>query len=202
MNRFIIIDTIEDAQKFMGIDPNNIDWSKVYSTRYIKLSEDFVRKYADKIDWNLALVDNNLELSEKFILEHADKLDWSTIFCNQDLSEKVLFNLAEKLKDSRNFWYYVSKDQSLSIEFVKRYADKIIWGVFITHNITFYSPYDSDFDSQILEIAPAEAWKYISTIYMTYDTLMKYADKIDWDVYVASHENLIKIANLIVEKRS
>ncbi len=63
------------------ISKHNGDW--VFTSKYYKLSEDFIREFQDKVDWESILIYQRL--SEDFIREFQDKVYWSLISVNQTL---------------------------------------------------------------------------------------------------------------------
>jgi len=69
------------------------DWEEI--SKYQKLSEAFIEKYADKVDWTL--ISKYQKLSEPFIEKYADKVDWGEISEYQELSEPFIEKFEDKL---------------------------------------------------------------------------------------------------------
>lgn len=70
-----------------GISENdNMNWGVISISQ--KLSEDFIRKFADKLDWQF--ISLKQELSEPFMEEFIDRLDWWHIARWQKLSESFI----------------------------------------------------------------------------------------------------------------
>ena len=62
------------------------------------------------------------KLSESFIRDFADSLDWVYISQYQHLSEDMIREFKDKV-----VWYYISKYQHLSEEFIKEFKDRVDW---------------------------------------------------------------------------
>ena len=86
-----------------------------------KLSENFLRKYADKFKWSdWKVLSSCQKLSEKFILDFENKVNWSDITAGQELSEKFIEEHQDKIK-----WEYVARYQTITEEFFWKHQDKI-----------------------------------------------------------------------------
>lgn len=72
------------------------DWRR--TSRYQKLSEDFIREYQNKLNWdNISIYQ---ELSDDFIREFQDKVDWKLISIFQNLSEDFKQEFQHKIKSN------------------------------------------------------------------------------------------------------
>ena len=94
------------------------NWKGISSHQ--RLSEEFIKRYADKVDWNR--ISLHQKLSEEFIERHADKVNWRSISAEQKLSAEFI----ERHSDEVN-WYEISYYQTLSKEFMERHGDKLDW---------------------------------------------------------------------------
>ena len=80
-----------------------------------KLTENFIRKHADKIQWHLIPIYQTLSLD--FIREFADKMNWLAVSVNQHLNERFI----EEFK-GRIYWTPAFTHQtSLSAEFKRKH---------------------------------------------------------------------------------
>lgn len=87
------------------------------------LSEQFVEKHLKgKREWKRYAADVR-SLSEEFIRKHADKLDWHTLCSTQKLSERLMEDYIDRLD-----WLEVSINQKLSEKFIRKHQDKVVWG--------------------------------------------------------------------------
>jgi hypothetical protein len=102
---------------------SEVDW--YYISRYIQLSGDFIRQYADKIDWRQASIwQRALILDADLALELKDYIDWWS-FSAFGLGKYNGFTteVARKLKD---YLYWEKLDVSGKNEdFLHEFADKI-----------------------------------------------------------------------------
>src|SRR3712207_7474710 len=57
------------------------------SSKYQKLSEEFIEKHANKVNW--FWIGKYQKLSEAFIEKYKDKLDWEHVSKDQKLSEAL-----------------------------------------------------------------------------------------------------------------
>lgn len=76
------------------------DWSR--TSRYQKLSEEFIREYQNDVNWEY--ISKNQKLSEDFIREFQDKVDWEWISNSQNLSEKFIRKINNNWKTKKK-WY-------------------------------------------------------------------------------------------------
>ncbi|HNW65784.1 MAG TPA: hypothetical protein PKO10_01065 [Aliarcobacter cryaerophilus] len=122
-----------------------IKWDCI--SKYQKLSEEFIREFADKVDWyNVSAYQ---KLSESFIREFANKVYWRDISYKQKLSEEFIREFSDKVD-----WYWISFYQKLSEEFIREFADRIDW-----HHISMYQKLSEEF---IREFADKVDWNNIS----------------------------------------
>ena len=97
---------------------NKVNWG--YHSIYTRLSEDFIREFADKVDWTY--ISLYQKLSEDFIREFKDKIDWENVSLYQKLSEDFIREFADKVA-----WLCISKYQKLSEDFIREFTDKVDW---------------------------------------------------------------------------
>ena len=121
------------------------NWSNVL--RYAKLSEDFIKEFADKVNW--FCVSRYQHLSESFIREFTDRVDWDYISEYQRLSEDFIREYANWVN-----WNCISTYQHLGESFIREYANWVNW---IT--ISIYQHLSEDF---IREFAGRVDWYRIS----------------------------------------
>src|SRR5574344_1805717 len=76
-NKIKIIEEIKDIEKFFdeNVDNFEVDW--YYISRFQKLSEELIEKYADKVYWYF--ISKCQKLSESFIEKYSDKVNWGCI---------------------------------------------------------------------------------------------------------------------------
>ena len=73
-----------------------MDWVQpTFVCRYQKLSEEFMRKHADKLDWNALSIYQTF--SEEFAREYKDKVFWVAMAENQQFGENFKREFAEDL---------------------------------------------------------------------------------------------------------
>jgi len=87
---------------------DSLNWQYI-STR--KLSEEFIREFADKVIWYY--ISQYQILSEDFIREFKDRVNWEYISSYQKLSEAFIGEFKDKVS-----WYYISSNQMLSEDFI------------------------------------------------------------------------------------
>lgn len=96
------------------------DWKR-YASQVKGLSEDFIRKNANKLDWNL--ISQNQKLSMNFIREMQDYVNWLEISINQKLNESFIKEYKDKVS-----WPEILLNQNLSMKFIndlsKQFIDK------------------------------------------------------------------------------
>ena len=135
-----------------------IDWG--YVSRYLKLPEEFMRRYTDEVSWGW--ISHDQKLSENFMRENADKLEWIHICTDQVLSEKFI----EEMKDYID-WRTTVCNQKLSSKFIEKYADvfdkKRLW--------------DGVFKNQIDRMTNEQVYKYQKKI--GFSTYCVVSDRID-----------------------
>ena len=81
-------DTLERANEILGTNYNN--W--VLLSKHEGLTEDFIRKFADKVEWEW--ISQYQHLSEGFIREFKDDVDWICISTCQERSENLMGEVA------------------------------------------------------------------------------------------------------------
>ena len=83
--------TLVRANEILGT--NYGDW--VWLSKHEGLTEDFIRKFADKVEWEW--ISQYQHLSEGFIREFKDKVDWLCISRYQRLSENFIRKFANDI---------------------------------------------------------------------------------------------------------
>ena len=151
------INSFSDLMKTEGI---KIDWEWFYENGY-KMSEDFLA--AHLYDLPMDVICRHQKLSPKFIERKlSDFDDWHTLVVTQDLTEKCIVTISERLLEKeystdssdeyKNFWEYISLTQKLSTSFIEKHENDVNWSL-----ITIGQPLKDE------------------------SFLLKYADRIDWD---------------------
>jgi hypothetical protein len=156
---------------------NNLNWSAFFHTQSLPepLLEYLIEKYPSNILWNI--ISANQYVSEVFIIKHFIQLDNDSICMQQTLSEgfiEKLFTILninivyEYQNCSSNFidnmyikfpnitidFNIISKYQTLSMDFISKYADKLNWKLLSEHQ---------KLSEQIIEKFHDKVyWKYIS----------------------------------------
>jgi hypothetical protein len=109
--------------------------------------------------------------------EFKDKVSWYYISKYQKLSE----NFIREFKDKVN-WCYISLYQKLSEDFIREFKDKVDW-----INISLYQKLSEDF---IREFKDKVSWYYISEYQtLSEDFIREFKDKVDW-FYISVHQTL------------
>ena len=166
-------DTLARANEILSTNYN--DWSAL--SCHGGLTEDFIRKFADKVDW--FRISGIQHLSEDFIREFQYRVDWERISINQHLSEDFI----REFKDRVN-WGWISYFQRLSEDFIREFKDNVSWGW-----MSCYQHLSEDF---IREFADKVNWTYISIHqHLSEDFIREFADKVKWD-WIAKFQRLSK----------
>ena len=95
-NNNILKLTAKEVEKLSENILNNASdnyWDRLSSVK--GLSEDFIRKFADKVNWKC--ISKYQKLSEYFIKEFADIVDWECISIYQTLSENFIREFQNKV---------------------------------------------------------------------------------------------------------
>lgn len=72
------------------------DWvAPLFVSRWQKLSEEFMRRHADRLDWSTLSIYQ--KFSTDFIRENYDKVFWVAMAENQELDEKTKREFKEEL---------------------------------------------------------------------------------------------------------
>ena len=111
-------DTLSRANEILGTNYN--DW--VLLSKHEGLTEDFIRKFADKVDWEW--ISQYHHLSEDFIREFKDRVYWGCISSYQNLSEDFIREFKYRLR-----WVCISKYQHLSEDFIREFANRVDWNM-------------------------------------------------------------------------
>ena len=86
-----------------------------------KLSEDFMRQYADYLNWYD--LSQHQQMSEEFCKEFLTRVDWRSVLNRGLISEQFLRNYKDEIK-----WEVVSNSSMpLSIDFLREFKDQICW---------------------------------------------------------------------------
>jgi hypothetical protein len=94
---------------------NRLNWKRLPSFVYCKLSEEFLDEYKDYVDFEM--VSRYCYLSEGFIRRHSTVLDWNYICQTQSLSNEFMDEFYEYL------WFdYIFQDQVTSEDFIEKYC--------------------------------------------------------------------------------
>ena len=183
---------------------------------YQVLSEDFIRKFADKVDWRT--ISSHQEISENFIREFQDKVDWREISCKtlsesfiQEFQDKINWNLLmnfhtpsaeflQKFKSRFHLsnWESISR-KKLSIESLEKFKDKINWNVFSKFIIYNYNEQEirelfGEFKTRIKKdyIFFYHYDERIKKIVYSEDFIRELKNEINWRPYLAYNKNYSK----------
>jgi hypothetical protein len=107
----------EFSETFIIENVENVDWDVICRQ---PLTEEIMRKYADKINFNT--VSQCQHLSEDFMDYFKSKLNWSYLSCHQVMSQKFIADNA-KLVD----WLDIIKYQQIEETFIDENATNIPW---------------------------------------------------------------------------
>ena len=158
----IMYSTLEKANEILGT--NYQDWSAL--SCHGGLTEDFIRKFADKVEWYC--ISEYQRLSEDFIREFADKVEWCPISIYQHLSEEFIREFADRVN-----WICISEYQSLSEDFIREFKDRVDW-----FYISEHQRLSEDF---IREFADKLDWDWISKYqYLSEDFIREFSVRLDW----------------------
>ncbi len=179
------------------------------------LSEDFIRKFADKVDWHS--ISSHQEISENFIREFQDKVDWKMISQKKNLSEDFIREFQDKfnwyllvschspseefLREFQNrfhlsHWESIS-GKKLSIKSLKEFKYKINWDLFSRYIIYNYNEQEiKDLFEEFTGYIKKDYFffGYVddrfknSTIYSE-DFIKELKNKVDWRPYLAYNKN-------------
>lgn len=139
------LNDIENITREEAIRLSHGDWSII--SEHVKLSEDFIAKFADMVDWTK--ISECQTLSESFIERFADKVNWREISFYQNLSDNFVAKFYNKLDINRVIensssisedfirsntdkmteysWCIISCNRRLSEEFIREFQDKLDW---------------------------------------------------------------------------
>lgn len=108
----------EDKLRNNALNGKYVNWN--YISKYMILSEDFIREFKDKVYWyNIC---ENQTLSEDFIKEFSNYVNWAKISYYQLLSEDFIEQFSDKVD-----WFNISYSQKLSEKFINKFSNKIYW---------------------------------------------------------------------------
>lgn len=139
-------------------------------------TDQFIEEHKDEIDWAKLL--KKVMLTEEQIEKYKDYIIWKNVFLYQPVSEQFI----EKYIDKLETFDWVCAHRNLSIEFTKKYEDKIHWN-FITQN-TLSDEFLREFSCKI-------NWQTY-TILHCYDWnesfMREFAEDIDWQMLLDRKE--------------
>jgi hypothetical protein len=140
-----------------------VDWEEI--SYHQKLSEDFIREFADYVNW--WSISSKQKLSEEYIREFADDVDWEWISKNQKLSENFIKEFADKVN-----WDHISSYQQLSENFIREFKNKLNWNCI--------SIYQKLSEGIIREFTDKLNWFNISKYqYLSEDFIKEFKDRLD-----------------------
>jgi hypothetical protein len=132
---------------------NNLDIINFYyiSQYNNNITSTFIDKYIDK-NWNFNTISYRSNLSIKFIHKHINKLNFKHLLLyNKNIMK--LFDIIENIDNTHNiyknkinkFWFDISFNKYITMDFVEKYIDKP-WSIYnLTYNpnfnITFFETY-------------------------------------------------------------
>lgn len=115
-----VIDILEDykfklseefIERLLPIVDDDYIWVDIFE--YQKLSENFIRKYAELYDNDIwSVISRCQTLSEDFIIEFKDKVNWYDISGDQKFSEEFALKFHNKL-----YWAPIIRRKLFSIDF-------------------------------------------------------------------------------------
>ena len=165
--------TLARANEILGT--NYGDW--VWLSKHEGLTEDFIRKFADKVEWEW--ISQYQHLSEGFIREFADRVYWYWISKYKHLSEDFIREFADELD-----WVGISLYQRLSEDFIRENKCRVNW-----HCVSIFQHLSENF---IREFADRLNWDSISIHqHLSEDFIREFADKVKWD-WIAKFQRLSK----------
>ena len=152
------------TEDFIREFADKVDWYIV--SRYQYLSENFIRELKDMVDWSW--ISESQHLSENFIREFTDKVDWGCISMYQHLSEDFIREFQDRVD-----WVYISNSQHLSEDFIREFQDKVDWyWVSVDQHLS---------ESFFREFKDRLSWYGISKYqHLSEDFIREFADRVDW----------------------
>lgn len=143
------------SEEFIDEFKDKIDWDQL-SIFHI-FSEKQLIKYKDKVDWYVAITVQ--KINENVIRECLIDLDVSykrsvfqSIFEFNKLSEAFIEELINlNYKEDFVDWYYISRYQTLSENFIRKYKDKVNWK-YILLNQKLSEEFKNEFKDKIKNI--------------------------------------------------
>lgn len=189
------------SDEFIQEYSDKIHWDRIMLNR---LSEDLIRTYKDKeFNWNS--ISAHMKLSEEFISEFSDKLNWEFLVEYQKLSDKIIRDHFDKIKNlnldrclekvlSEDFmrnapdleypWDWISSNLKLSEEFISEFSDKVNWGYILR-----YQSISDEFIRDHFDYIGKLSW-YILRDFMSEELMLMLKDKeLPWDK-ISSELNL------------
>lgn len=142
------------SEEFIEKFENKIVW-EVLATKH-EYSISFIKKYKHRLKNALITTDNSslvlelkdsisfssykinyLDFSDEILFKIIDKVSWESLIFSRKLSETLIEKGVEFF--TKKEWEYLSDKQPLSIDFIKKYHDKVHWG-----GICFYQNFSHD----------------------------------------------------------
>ena len=159
-NQFISEEFIEDELKIM--DPKSIRWncladnkhlSENFFRKYIEHFKNYLHNLASKnlsesfFEFIIPMVSNNdfyfweelsynKNLSSSFLIKYfkLGKFNYDDIFENRGIDEKFVEYWIEENKDVKSVpWKIISDHVDMSLEFIKKYENYIVWASYATN---------------------------------------------------------------------
>lgn len=182
--------------------PNNVNWIDIsrcfpldikFIEKYkdqliwdiLECYEDLVCNYLDFIETHidkLYLIQLYRWLSFnpkhiEFLLRHQDELDWDTLSENKDLTSNLInSNMRSQFKilsENELYWYHLSNDFELTIDFIEEHKNKIDWTIMSESrnlSLNFIEQYEDYID-----------WSEISRYTkLPNNFIIKHANKLNW----------------------
>lgn len=143
------------SEEFIDEFKNKIDWEQL--SILCIFSEKQLIKYKDKVDWYIAV--GIQKINETIIRECLIDLNdsckrsiFQSMFEFNKLSEAFLEELIN-IDPNEDFvdWYYISRYQTLSEDFIRKYKDKVYWK-YILLNQKISEEFKNEFKDKIENI--------------------------------------------------
>jgi len=133
INKWYIIDNMYNPDYYKLIPKTKetfknyrfcIDWKELIIQKCIIAEEviEWIEDYAD-----VAIISIYQKFSKNLLRKVHDKISYSCLLSHQVLPIDILYNIIECNELSSTDWYYISLNQTIDLEFIQKYFDKIQW---------------------------------------------------------------------------
>lgn len=169
-------------EKFSNLYKSTFDW--LYLTNHGELTEDSIRKFADRVNWDI--ISERKNLTDKFIEDFKDKLNWVSFTRYQKFNKEQLIKYVNYINwDMAPVYQPLMDEEIIDVVMASPKKDELNW-----HGVAVMIKMSEQFIEKYADaITKANKWELISYYQTLSEEFMeRHADILNWN-YLCQKQN-------------